>query len=208
MFRKIAIFIICCSTFYGCVTLNSNQSGRTLGKGKSNFSWDFTGGNMEKPLYTDKKENYVTNFGYSRGLTENFDIGLALNSGNSLTIKTKYQFLGNKESIFASSIGFDASIDFLGTITANGIAHYGFSSAIYNSIHITDYLAIIAVPKYILFVSHEFPGEVHNNIYGYSTGIMLGKNHHFVLEISQFVNNKRYSFKTAPHFSFGIIYNF
>ena len=74
--------------------------------------------------------------------------------------------------------------------------------------HITDYFAIIAVPRYILFISHEHPGEVHNNIYGYSTGIMIGKNHHFVIEISQFVNNKQFTFKTVPQFNIGFIYNF
>jgi len=79
-------------------------------------------------------------------MKENLDLGLKANPSFHFTGTGKFQFIGDKESLFASSLGFDIGIDPLGIVF--GGMSYSSSISIYNSIHPTNYLAITLSPKY------------------------------------------------------------
>lgn len=212
-FKIFSLLLLCFLLIPGCITLKSNQSGRSLGKENARIYAGLAPGkfNENQPFVSVEDGNYqFFYFGFLTGLTEDLDIGFTMNSSLFINFHSKYQFLGTKESFFASSIGIDLGTSPFGVTL--GQLSFGATIASYNSIHFNEYFALTLSPKFLLFhsshVNESFGGSANNSIYGYSSGIIIGKIHQVALEYSQFVRDEEFSFQTAPQFSIGYIYNF
>ena len=192
-----------------CVSLNSHQTGRTVGEGSLSIFGNFNFGNIETEEYFDIIEGlpidsgtfYVAEIGGLYGIKENLDLGFKINSTLFTTVMTKLQFAGNKESLFASSVGLDIGTSIVGA------SNFGASLSSFNSIHPTDYLAFTLTPRYTYLSLSGGAGDyLGNNIYGYSAGFIIGRRHQFSFEVSQFVNNTAFSFDAKPIISLGYIW--
>ena len=115
-----------------------------------------------------------------------------------------------KQSPIASSIGLDIGIAPIYVIT--GITTYSGSLAFYNSYHPSEHFAIVFSPRFIHYSTATWTlgnnSHYHYPLYGYSTGIIVGKKHQFSFEISQFTTiEDTYSFALPPIIGFGYIWN-
>ena len=194
----------------GCVSLNSHQTGKTLGKGNYNFSGNVLAG--RSPLLSSDVFDKAYHFevGGMYGTEDNIDIGVKVNSSLFFTMMGKYQWLGDKQSAIASSIGVDIGAAPLYVIT--GIMTYSGSVAFYNSYHPSEHFAIVFSPRFIHYSTATWTlgnkSHYHYPLYGYSTGIIVGKKHQFSFEISQFTTiEDTYSFALPPIIGFGYIWN-
>lgn len=188
--------------FVSCVSLNSNQTGKTVGEGNISFFGNYSGHiNDKEYIYAihDSVKNSnvleIVEIGTSFGIKENFDLGVKVNSSFYFMGTSKLQFIGNKQSFFASSAGLNLGVGlFLGS-------SFSSSLSLYNSIHPTDYLGFYLSPKYVYYTTVIR----RNRIYGYSAGIIVGKTHQFSFEVSQFVNNSKFSFHKKQIISLGYV---
>lgn len=196
-----------------CVSLNSHQTGRTVGKGNHSSLVNFNFGYINSSQYSaieDSGAFYIAEIGAFHGIGENLDIGLRVNSSSHFTGLCKLQFVGDKESFFASSVGLDIGAAPL-ALPVGGAMSYSSGLCLFNSIHPTDYLTITVSPRYTFLGLTNFTEQYGftrtNNILGYSSGLIVGKKHQFSVELSQYVNNTGFSFDTRPIMSFGYIWN-
>jgi hypothetical protein len=209
---KILVLLIFSFGLLSCVALNSHQTGKTVGRENYSITGNFNFGNFDSEQYFTLEDSgtfYIAEIGGLYGIRENFDVGLKVNSSFHFTGVSKFQFLGDKESIFVSSIGFDIGAGPLGLMM--GVMSYSSSFSLYNSIHPTDNFALTLSPRYTYLGFTNFIKEYgftrRNNIYGYSLGLIIGKKHQFSIELSQYVNNEVFSFDTQPIISLGYIWN-
>ncbi len=194
--------------FGSCITLNSHQTGRTVGYNNNSIITTISFGDnyFEKYFHNkDSKSIYLDDFGVFQGISDNFDIGIKVNSMLTFTGTGKYQFIGDKNSLFASSVGLDLGYNPI--LLFNRTILYNGGLSLYNSIHPTDFLAFTLSPRYIghgaIFFGDDFS---INHIFGYSAGIIIGRKHQISIELSQFNLNKGYLFDNKPIFSLGYIF--
>ena len=186
-----------------CVSLNSHQTGRTVGK-------DDYAAFANVNLGIDPDPIHQVEVGAFHGIKENLDLGVKINSFFHLTGLSKLQIIGNKNSLFASSIGMNIGITPYGLPV--GLIGYSSTLSLFNSIHPTDYLAFTFSPTYHYFGYADYSKiKTYNtvsNIYGYSVGVIVGKKHQVSLELLQFENNVVYLLYSEPIISLGYILNF
>jgi hypothetical protein len=122
---------------------------------------------------------------------------------------SKFQIIGDKKSTFASSVGFDIGVT--PHVFLLQAMNYTAALSLFNSIHLTDYFTLTLSPRYTYLCFTNFTEEdgctIRNNIYGYSAGLIVGTKHQFSFELSQYVSNTEFSFKTTPIISLGYIWN-
>lgn len=200
------------SGLMSCVSLNSHQSGRTVGKGDYSVFGNVNFGKFDSEQYFTLRDSglfYIAEVGKFHGLKENFDFGYKINSSLHMTVMGKYQFIGDQYSTFASSIGLDIGGAPFGAVM--GAVSYSSTLSLYNSFHPTDHIVVTFTPRYTYLGFRNFTKEHgftrRNRIYGYSAGLMFGEMHQLSLELSQYVNNERFSFENTPIFSVGYIWN-
>ncbi len=195
-----------------CVSLNSHQLGRTLGQDNYAAFGSFNFGYLpsETCFTIDSGSFYIAEIGALYGIHENLDAGLKVNSSFYFTWMSKYQFIGHKHSFFASSVGLDVGASPIGALMMH-VTSYSGTLSLFNSIHPTDYLAITLAPRYTYLGFVNFMKEYgftrSSRIYGYSAGVVVGKKHQVSFELSQYVHNADFSFKTKPIISLGYIWH-
>ncbi len=187
-----------------CISLNSHQTGKTVGKDNYSIFGNFNTVHIDSGQYFSDEGYYmIMEIGVYHGLKENFDLGFKVNSYFFITGISKYQFIGNKTSIFASSVGLNIGVGVPFGLIMEEFS-YSSSLSLFNSIHPTDYLEIKVSPRYTYF---KIMNISKNHIYGYSVGLIIGNKHQFSFELSQYVNNTYFSFDTKPTISLGYIWN-
>jgi len=193
--RKIVLYsvIILCTS--SCMSLNTHQTGRTLGTNNTLAATSFTAGSLNSEryrLFNNSNSFFSAEAGGIMGISENLDIGLKVNLSTHFTMLGKYQFLGNKESLFASGLGLELGISPFGLPVAGALG-YSSSIAIHNSVHLGGKVAFTLSPRYSYFGFSNFTKEYRfddiNRTWGYSSGIMIGNKNFLSLEYSAFVNN-------------------
>ncbi len=211
--RHLILILFSSIVLSGCVSLNSHQSGRTSGKDNYSISGNFNFGKIKSEQYfalEDSGYYYIAEVGGQYGIKENIDLGLIVNTSTHCTVTSKLQIIGDKHSLFATSLGFDLGIGPLALLA--GAISYSSSFSIYNSFHLGDKVAITLTPKYTYLgftnLTKEYAFTTKNNIYGYSTGLILGNKHQILLEWSQYVNNIKFTVHLAPQISVGYRLNF
>jgi len=194
---------------YSCVSLNTHQSGRTLGKDNFSIYGNYNYIDVDSSqVYNDLSESrmpVLLEVGMSYGITDKYDMGLKINSSSHATWINKIQIIGNQKSKFASSVGIDLGLSPLAF--AGGVFTYSGSIVWINSIHPKDNIAITLSPRYSHFGLFSFGAQFNSNITGYSTSLIIGKKHQLSFEIGQFVANNKFSFNTRPVLGIGYTFN-
>ncbi|MCB0667122.1 MAG: hypothetical protein KDC80_14935 [Saprospiraceae bacterium] len=164
----------------GCAQLSSFQTGRTSGKGNGEAGLAISASGITDAFETDTRATFFVGEAYGRyGVGENFDIGLKLSTGLTGVFDFKYQFIGDKISPFAMSIG--PGIGFQGAIAETALVQLHLP--VHMSYHPNEKLAVYASPRYIAQV---ITGEGSANYLGSSIGFESGDNVRFGLEASYF----------------------
>ncbi len=209
-----AILLVAIAAFLlgSCVSLNSHQTGRTVGQDNISFLGSFNIGYSDSEQYfaaADSGVFFIGEIGNYYGIGENIDIGLKVNSSLHLTGISKFQIIGDKRSTFASSVGVDIGVT--PHVLILSALNYTGSLSLFNSIHPTDYFAVTFSPRYTYLCFTNFTEEdgctIRNNIFGYSAGFLIGTKHQFSVELSQYVSNTAFSFSSKPIVSLGYIWN-
>ncbi len=215
---NLLFFIGSTSIFVGCISVSPHQTGRTLGEkgavlhGSYNFGMVnegqvFRGDKGSTEIRDDDNTTlHLIEVGAQAALNENIDIGFRMNNSGHFTGTLKGQILGNKSSLFASSMGTEAGFNAFGIVSVMAGFHVAFSS--FNSLHVTDYLAIGFSPRYIFvdvsgygpFKSWSYSGSM----LGYSAGLYAGRKHIFSLEFSQYALDMPYRAYHSPIISLGV----
>lgn len=209
--QNILLITLVFSVLESCVSLSSHNLGRTVGEDNHSYFANFNLGHIDSKQYAiedDTDRFYIVEAGALYGIEKNFDLGFKINSSSHFSGIGKFQYIGDEKSFFASSIGLDIGIG-LFAFGTGGIS-YNSSVSLFNSIHPTDYLAFTFSPRYTYLGLESFIEEEvsrSNNIYGYSAGVIVGKKHQFSFELSQYVNNTKFTFDTKPIFGLGYIIN-
>jgi hypothetical protein len=197
---------------WGCVSLSSHQTGRTLGEGNSAVFGGFNAGVLASDQYKlidSLGSFYFAEAGIWNGISDKFDLAAKVNSSSFITGCSKYQFLGNKESFFASSLGADLGMSPFAI--PYGAVTYSASLVSYSSIHPASWVALTFAPRITHFGITNFTQEYgftdKSNIVGYTAGIIVGRRTQLSVEVSQFVNNTSFSFNTKPIFSIALLRN-
>lgn len=199
------------ATFSSCISPNSLQSGRTVGKGKMDMTVSMTEGQYNDHFVDEKNRfDYIPIFEGSMkyGLFENFDISCKFSTASFASAQAKLQFLGNKKSLFAASIGADAGF----IIVSEEIGYWQTSIPLYLSIHPTDKFAIYVTPRYCRSnryksVTTEGPGYINDGYWKYidlSYGLIFGKEKRFMIEITHSGRNSFRPMQVSFGFAFDV----
>lgn len=132
-----------------CYTLNSHQTGKTLGKG--NQSYQVLYGLVDQPALEDDinlESNglMLPQFLLITGITDDFDIGATLGLNKS-GFFTKYQFVGNQESKFAMSTGVNGFVGLNVFTILSYQAYYSIELPLYLSYEISPDFTIYTTPS-------------------------------------------------------------
>ncbi len=183
----------------GCLAPTSLQSGRTIGKDKPRLLLSVSSGQYHENIASfnpNEDVNYIPIVEVRQiyGITKTADVGVRFNSLSLLAGDIKFQFLGNQNSVFASSIGAECGIYPFALVNGGLIAYT--SIPLYLSVHPTDNLSLFAVPRYTYGFRYIYdesslkPGySAYANFPGISYGLLFGKEHQFGIEISHFNKN-------------------
>lgn len=179
----------------GCLSMTTQQSGRTVGRSNLELMANATIGRYShNSIFDDQEYDHkpVIEIGGTYGLLNNLDLTVKFNSATFLSTQVKYQFIGNRESLFATSIGAEAG--FVPLYTFVGIMDYYVSMPLFASLHPHEKISLFLSPRYVFASSSTFahpdnavpepPDRI--NFVGNAYGIIIGKKHKGILEIAHF----------------------
>jgi hypothetical protein len=161
----------------GCISMSSMQTGRSVGQGNteiniggSSVKYAFVVGSEEKDTASVSAPMLEADFRY--GVTDKIDIGGKVSLLGTSGLYGKYQFLGDRESVLAGSVG--AGFSYLQLGAGSGLDEVSFSIfdftvPVYFSVHPTTWVGIYATPRYTLRLA-----EGSSHWYGGTGGIRLG----------------------------------
>lgn len=212
LFKSIVAFALLALS--SCLSISTLQSGKSLGENNMELTAAGTFGEYSQNSYLDKEGSFdmkpLFSFRGRIGISENIDFGLQFDQTSLISTSFKYQFLGNKNSTFASSIGTDAGFNFLASTFGN-FTHF-VSIPIYTSYHMSDNFIIYLTPRYMYISKYVFSdpdgdstGSMgRNNMIRSSYGIIFGKKNKIGLEVSNYDSK----FYKPTQFTLGYIYTF
>lgn len=217
MKKSINLFLILFSSIalMSCASLTTHQTGRTIGKNKASL------GLTVDHMIVDSNRIYPIDSGSITiptlttyfGVGEKLDIGLDVNITTFMNLHAKYQFIGDQESKFASSIGIDLGTPSVWMLVAGGT--FNSSVSLYYSYHFNRLFAVSLTPRYTYIgsLTDDYVIELNYteddiHAYGYTAGIFIGDIHQFSLIYSQFVTNQAFDFNTSPILGIGYQWKF
>jgi hypothetical protein len=181
----------------GCASMSTMQTARTTEKGNVGYGFGAGVVNSEIPLGTLDTLKISAPFlevGARYGITDKLDVGAKITIIGTATVDVKYQFLGNKESKFASSVGLGGG--YL-SISSNDSKSkiYDAMLPIYFSYHPIDWFSLYFSPKYVFRINsysaaNNQKGLNSSHWYGATGGLRLGKKVAFLAEYSYFGNSQ------------------
>lgn len=169
---------------FGCATNNAFEDGRSLGKGVREIK--AVAGLSRINVYED---NFLFTNGfavlpylslsYGYGIREKLDVGIRADVGSNISVNTKYQFYGDKNSKIALATGFE-----LGSIIPSGFSIINFHLPLYGSYHFTDKWSVYANPRYIRQYSFYHNDGEDMHILGGNLGLMVGNKNKFGVDLA------------------------
>jgi hypothetical protein len=197
---SIFVFAIITVFFTGCASMSSMQTARVTDKGK--FGVGFSGGYVKTEIEIGDLESIdvagpLMEISARYGISEKLDVGAKLGIVGTSGADAKFQFLGNKQSKFASSAGFGVYyLSSESSTTINETTNTLKSTVIdlhfplYFSVHPTNWLGIYAAPKYILRLNNYNDNGVSESAssswLGVTSGLRLGRKNALFMEYSYF----------------------
>ena len=188
---KISFFVVLLAVvfvFSSCITMSTMQTARVTEKGK--FATDIGLGLMNAGVSYPGIYIPEIEVGARYGVTDKMDVGAKISTIKAITADAKYQFLGDKKSVFAGSAGL--GFEYIYSMSTN---FYDLVLPVYFSYHPLDWLSIYGSPKYFLKYANYYDSKNytnHNTIshwYGTTGGIRLGRRIAFIAEYSYFRTN-------------------
>jgi len=181
------------------IAIPALQTGKTAGKSNLDMGIHVSHGkySQNSVLDPDGELDYKPVFGMkaSYGVTERIDLGISLDQTTFLSLRFKYQFLGDQHSLFAASTGlesgFISAAFFLGNLT------YYLSTPLFISVHPTEKLAFYVTPRFThasnYIYDHPTGGQLGPgpklNFLGITYGFAYGKKTKIALELSYYDNH-------------------
>lgn len=180
--------------FTSCASMSTMQTARTTEKGEfaTVIGLGLASSNMQfTNIDTVKLSLPELEVGVRYGISDKMDIGAKISIIGTATADVKYQFLGDKKSTFAGSIGFGVGY-FSININNFKTNNYDLMLPVYFSYHPVNWLSLYCSPKYIYRTTSSV--DIYTNInnmsnshwYGATGGIRLGKRIAFLAEYSFF----------------------
>lgn len=150
-FFKPLVFILTSLILSGCLLLPALQSGKTVGENNVELSANGSYGKYSPNSVLDIEGDFdykaVIGVRTHYGLTDKIDIGFDLDQTSFVGGSFKYQFLGDQNSKFATSVGVEGGFSF-GAFLFGDFTNY-LSTPLYISAHPSEYFAICLTPRYI-----------------------------------------------------------
>jgi hypothetical protein len=215
VFKNKVFIIFITPLLSGCLSLNTLQSGKSLGKDNLEISAAGTLGKYSQNSLLDEEGDFDSApvFGLRGriGVSNKIDLGFHFDQTSLIGTNFKYQFIGDSGSTFASSLGLDAGFNF-GSALFGNFTHY-VSIPLYTSYHPSDNIAIYLTPRYLYvskYIFSQHPNgdpagpKGNRNKMGSSYGIIVGKNNKIVLEVSNYESK----FYKPSQFTIGYLYTF
>jgi hypothetical protein len=210
---KNIIYILTLIILNSCANLTSLQDGRTLKKGEIEIAPFVSVGKFKDNLPDGKVQNDDENY-YAPllglrtrfGIAKNFDGGIVIDMSTNFGLASKYQFIGNIESKFNSSIGLDFGVNTFGILFDRFIYYY--SVPLYLSYNPNKIFTVFVTPRFMnnseyVFreqYSKESTGKKYNiNKFKISYGFLFGKKNKIGIEIT----NNLDKISTPTHLSIG-----
>lgn len=206
-FVSLLAFVAVAFLLSGCAQFSGFQTARTVDKGGGEIS--LAVGGLSTQVDFDIDSTSTGDFtatvpfleaGGRWGLGEKVDMGLRISSTLNMTLDARYQFVGDKTSLFAMAIG--GGIGYQGGI--GGFNLFQTQFPLYMSVHPTDNLGIYLTPRFAAqFATSSGGGSV--NWGGFSSGVEIGRNVRFGADVSFFrIINNQDIFDTLNFFQVGI----
>ena len=178
----------------GCLSLPTLQTGRTVGKNNVDVSLNGSYGKYSQNSVLDFEGefDYKPVFGIrgNYGITQRIDLGFNLDQTSFVGPSFKYQFLGDQNSLLASSIGVEGGVLF-GAFLFGNFTNY-LTIPLYTSTHPTEHLAIHFTPRFVYTSEYIFASPTEGSLglasklsfFTNTYGFVVGKNNKVALEIS------------------------
>ncbi|MDD4993764.1 MAG: hypothetical protein PHR83_16200 [Paludibacter sp.] len=214
MFRKVfKVRIFVClfiPVFTGCASMSTMQTARVTEKGK--FDYLVGGGVVNSSIvgtsrivtspdtvstttvFSQKFYIPFIELGMRYGILDNLDVGAKVSIIGTATLDFKYQFLGDRNSKLAGSVGLGGGYISIGVNTTKNHM-YDAMLPVYFSYHPLNWISLYCSPKYVFRTtnSYNFENNYHGTTfshwYGASGGIRIGKRIAFLAEYSFFGNS-------------------
>ena len=175
--------LLAVTIFTSCATMTGFEEGKTLGEDNMEFGASVNVTSAPDLLGDDADINDVLFFpnielGFKYGITEEFDLGIRVNTNMNLGAFMKYQIIGDKNSAFAVSPGLEFSTFSLLT--------YAVQVPLYMSIYPNQNLAININPRVVYQASAGAAIGGGVSYLGGNVGFLYGKNHKFGLDIGYY----------------------
>lgn len=145
-------FLIMLVLFASCANLSRFQSGKTIGKNKTQIGGNIVGYGI---VSGDIEETIVLpfmNFHGSYGLKEKLDIGIVLSTGGNAQAFTKIQILGSQTSKSALSVEPGIAFQYAGDEDGPGLRYH---LGIPYSHQMNNKINLLVEPKYVLQHIHS-----------------------------------------------------
>lgn len=192
---KVFGFIATVALFASCASMSTMQTARTTHKGE--FATGFGGGYVKTDVEIGTLDTIsiaapFMEIGGRYGITDKLDVGAKLTLIGTAGVDVKYQFLGDKESMFAAAVG--GGLGYLSISSGDSESNLiDLQIPVYLSLHPTEWLSIYASPKYVMrnnfWKSSSTTGNDMSHWYGATGGLRLGRGTAFFAEYSYFGNS-------------------
>lgn len=201
--RKVTAYAVFFLSLSGCVSLNSHQTGRTLGKGNKQQLVSANFGSLNSSSYG---RFLIVEAGMYWGVSEHIDLGLRMNASTLTTGSVKLQVAGDKKSRFASSLGVEGGFSPLEVLIFSLSSEFRYSYAwalsSYSTYYVNERFSVSLSPRFMLL---RGAGQEHN-FNGYAVSFTFGKTRTFSVELAQFVLQGDNVFLQPPQMSLGFTF--
>jgi hypothetical protein len=174
--------------------MSTMQTGRTTEKNQFAYIIGLSVVNTEIPfgtIDTIKLHTPVVDLGVRYGISDKLDVGAKISIIGTANVDAKYQFLGDKTSKIAGSVGLGGG--YISLYVNSSKTHlYDFMLPMYFSYHPTNWLALYCSPKYVFRITNNYDylnqitNRTNSHWYGATGGIRIGKRIAFLAEYSYY----------------------
>jgi hypothetical protein len=142
-----SIFFLAISlTLSGCFSLTNFQTARTVGKNKTELGLSINGMAGAAADADDDDLGIIPSIelGGKFGITEIMDVGIRLSNFGTFIGEFKYQFYGDKESMYAAATGISIGSNLRFLFTG-----FSFDIPLHFSVHTSEFFAFYFTPRYM-----------------------------------------------------------
>jgi len=190
--NQLVILLLIILSLSACASMSTMQTARTTDKNKFAYIIGLSVVRTDIPISTIdtiKINAPVVDLGVRYGVTDKLDVGAKISIIGTANVDAKYQFLGDKTSKIAGSIGLGGGYISL-AINASKIHLYDFMLPVYFSYHPINWISLYCSPKYVFRITNNYnylnqtTTNINSHWYGATGGIRIGKRVAFLAEYS------------------------